>query len=53
MASFMEALAEAAENKLTLKPPRVRRKDCHPELEHLITERQWALMEEWRMMRKR
>lgn len=33
MESFMGTLARAAEEKLTLKPPRVKKKDCHPGLE--------------------
>ena len=36
MESFMRTLARAAEEKLTLKPPRVRKRDCHPELERLV-----------------
>ena len=36
MAGFMETLAKAAEEKLTLRPPRVKRKDCHPELERIV-----------------
>ena len=43
MESFMRTLAWAAEEKLTLKPPRVRKKDCHPELERLVACRKIAL----------
>ena len=43
MESFMRTLARAAEEKLTLKPPRVRKKDCHPELERLVACRKIAL----------
>ena len=39
----MRTLARAAEEKLTLKPPRVRKRDCHPELERLVACRQIAL----------
>ena len=31
----MRVLAMAAEEKLTPKPPRMNKKDCHPELERL------------------
>ena len=43
MESFMRTLARAAEEKLTLKPPRVRKRDCHPELERLVACRGIAL----------
>ena len=43
MAGFMEALARAAEEKLTLRPPRVKKRDCHPELEHIVACRKIAL----------
>ena len=43
MESFMGTLARAAEEKLTLKPPRVRKRDCHPELERLVACRKIAL----------
>ena len=33
MESFMRTLARAAEEQLTLKPQRVRKRGCHPELE--------------------
>ena len=36
MESVMRTLARAAEEKLTLKTPRVRKRDCHPELEKLV-----------------
>ena len=39
----MGTLARAAEEKLTLKPPRVRKRDCHPELERLVACRKIAL----------
>ena len=39
----MRTLARAAEEKLTLKPPRVRQRDCHPELERLVACRKTAL----------
>ena len=39
----MRTLARAAEEKLTLKPPRVRKRDCHPELERLVACRKIAL----------
>ena len=32
----MGSLAKAAEEQLTLKPPRVKKKDCHPELEIIV-----------------
>ena len=43
MESSMRTLARAAEEKLTLKPPRVRKRDCHPELERLVACRKIAL----------
>ena len=43
MESFMRTLAAAAEEKLTLKPKRERKRDCHPELERIIHERGTAL----------
>ena len=43
MESFMGTLARAAEEKLTLKPPRVRKRDRHPELERLVACRKIAL----------
>ena len=43
MEGFMGTLARAAEEKLTLKPPRVRKRDCHPELERLVACRKIAL----------
>ena len=39
----MRTLARAAEEKLTLKLPRVRKRDCHPELERLVACRKIAL----------
>ena len=33
----------AAEEKLTPKPPRMKKKDCHPELERLVACRKTAL----------
>ena len=39
----MGTLARAAEEKLTLKPPRVKKRDCHPELERLVACRKIAL----------
>ena len=35
MTGFMEALARATEEKLTLRPPRVKKRGCHPELERI------------------
>ena len=32
MESFMRTLARAAENKLSLKPPKLRKRGCYPEL---------------------
>ena len=32
----MRILAMAAEEKLMLKPPSIKKKDCHPELEGLV-----------------
>ena len=43
MDGFMRILAMAAEEKLTLKPPRIRKRDCHPELERLVACRKIAL----------
>ena len=39
----MRTLARAAEEKLTLKPPRVKTRDRHPELERLVACRKIAL----------
>ena len=39
----MRILAMAAEEKLTLKPPRIKKKDCHPELERRVACRKIAL----------
>ena len=39
----MRVLAMAAEEKLTLKPPRIKKRDCHPELERLVACRKIAL----------
>ena len=39
----MRTLARAAEEKLTLQPPIVRKRDCHPELERLVACRKIAL----------
>ena len=43
MESFMITLARAAEEKLTLKPPRIKNRDCHPELERLVACRKITL----------
>ena len=43
MEGFMRVLAMAAEEKLTLKPPRIKKRDCHPELERLVACRKIAL----------
>ena len=43
MEHFMRTLARAAEEKLTLKPPRVRKRGCHPELGRLVACRKIAL----------
>ena len=43
MESIMRTLAKAAEETLTLKPPRVRKRDCHPELERLVACREIAV----------
>ena len=43
MTGFMETLAKAAEEKLTLRTPRQKKKACHPELERLIACRKIAL----------
>ena len=39
----MKTLAAAAEGKLTLKPKREKKRDCHPELERIVHERDAAL----------
>ena len=39
----MRVLAMAAEEKLTPKHPRMKKKDCHPELERLVACRKTAL----------
>ena len=39
----MRTLARAAGEKLILKPPRLRKSDCHPELERLVACREIAL----------
>ena len=39
----MRILAMAAEEKLTLKHPRMKKRDCHPELERLVACRKIAL----------
>ena len=39
----MRILAMAAEEKLTLKPPSIKKKDCHPELERPVACRKVAL----------
>ena len=36
MEGFMRVLAMAAEEKLRLKPPIMKKKDCHPELDRLV-----------------
>ena len=43
MEGFMRTLATAAEEKLTLRPPRIKKKDCHPELERLVACRKIAV----------
>ena len=43
MDSFTTTLAKAREAKLTLKPPRIKKRDCHPELERLVACRKTAL----------
>ena len=43
MTGFMEALARAAEEKMILRPPRVKKRDCHPELERIVACRKIAL----------
>ena len=43
MEGFMKTLAAAAEERLTLKPKRERKRDCHPELERIIRDRDAAL----------
>ena len=42
MAGFMETLARAAEDKITLRPPRVKKRDCQPELERIVACRKIA-----------
>ena len=39
----MGTLAKTAEEKLALKPPRVKKKDCHQELERIVACRKIAL----------
>ena len=39
----MEALARAAEEKLTFSQPRVNKRDCNPELERIVACRKIAL----------
>ena len=46
MIGFMEALARAAEEKLTFRPPRVKKRDCHPELERIVACRKTALAQD-------
>ena len=46
MAGFMEVCAKAAEEKLTLKPPRVKKRDCHPELKRIVADRRIALQQD-------
>ena len=46
MAGFMEVLARAAEEKLTLRPPRIKKRDCRPELESIVACRKTALVEQ-------
>ena len=41
--SFMGTLAKAEEEQLTLKPPRIKKKGCHPELERIVACRKIAL----------
>ena len=43
MEGFMKTLAAAAEERFTLKPKRERKRDCHPELERIIRDRDAAL----------
>ena len=43
MEGFLRILAMAAEGKLTLKPPSIKKKYCHPELERLVACRKIAL----------
>ena len=40
---FIRILAMTAEEKLTLKPPRIKTKGCNPELERLVACRKSAL----------
>ena len=42
----MRTLARAAEEKLPLKPPAMRKRDCHPELERLVACRTIALAQD-------
>ena len=39
----METLARAAEEKLSFRPPRIKKRDCHPELERIVACRKIAL----------
>ena len=39
----METLARAAEEKLSFRPPRIKKRDCHPELERILACRKVAL----------
>ena len=39
----MKLISEAAEEKLTLRPPGNKKGDCHPELERITEERKQAL----------
>ena len=41
------------EEKLTLKPPRVKKKDCHPELERIVACRTIALEQDYEKEVKR
>ena len=43
MEGFLRILAMAAEEKLTLKSPSIKKRDCHPELERLVACRKIAL----------
>ena len=40
-----DAMEQAARNSLQLKPPRTKRKDCHPEIRTLIDQRLLALQD--------
>ena len=44
MGDYMKLISEAAEEKLTLRPPGNKKGDCHPELERIIKERKEALL---------